>query len=86
MGAVELVCQLDTPKSISAAIQRIGRSGHSLGATPKGRFFAMTTDDLLECGAAVRAIRAGNLDEGFLSNCEWRDNLFPNVNWRYYMS
>ncbi len=63
VGAVELVCQLDTPKSISAAIQRIGRSGHSLGATPKGRFFAMTTDDLLECGAAVRAIRQGHLDE-----------------------
>ncbi len=63
VGAVELVCQLDTPKSISAAIQRIGRSGHSLGATPKGRFFALTTDDLLECGAAVRAIRHGHLDE-----------------------
>src|SRR5882757_2795399 len=63
VGAVDLVCQLDSPKSISAAIQRVGRSGHSLGATPKGRFFAMTTDDLLECGAAVRAIRAGNLDE-----------------------
>ena len=46
VGAVDLVCQLDTPKSISAAIQRIGRSGHSLGATPKGRFFALTTDDL----------------------------------------
>jgi ATP-dependent Lhr-like helicase len=63
VGAVELVCQLDTPKSISAAIQRIGRSGHILGATPKGRFFALTTDDLLECGAAVRAIRHGHLDE-----------------------
>ncbi len=63
VGAVELVCQLDTPKSISAAIQRIGRSGHNLGATPKGRFFALTTDDLLECGAAVRAIRHGHLDE-----------------------
>src|SRR5216684_4344059 len=63
VGAVDLVCQLDSPKSISAAIQRVGRSGHSLGATPKGRFFAMTIDDLLECGAAVRAIRAGNLDE-----------------------
>lgn len=63
VGAVELVCQLDSPKSISAAIQRIGRSGHQLGATPKGRFFAMTTDDLLECGAAVRAIRRGHLDE-----------------------
>ena len=63
VGAVDLVCQLDSPKSISAAIQRVGRSGHSLGATPKGRFFALTIDDVLECGAAVRAIRAGNLDE-----------------------
>ncbi len=63
VGAVELVCQVDTPKSISAAIQRVGRSGHSLGATPKGRFFAMTLDDLIECAAAVRAIRAGRLDE-----------------------
>ncbi|HYB89432.1 MAG TPA: crosslink repair DNA glycosylase YcaQ family protein [Candidatus Binataceae bacterium] len=63
VGAVELVCQLDSPKSISAAIQRIGRSGHSLGGTPKGRLFALTLDDLLECAAAVRAIRRGDLDE-----------------------
>ncbi len=63
VGAVDLVCQLDSPKSISAAIQRIGRSGHSLSGTPKGRFFAMTTDDLLECAAAVRAIRRRHLDE-----------------------
>jgi len=63
VGAVDLVCQIDSPKSISAAIQRVGRSGHSLGATPKGRFFALTIDDLIECAAAVRAIRAGHLDE-----------------------
>jgi ATP-dependent Lhr-like helicase len=63
VGAVDLVCQLDSPKSISAAIQRVGRSGHSLTATPKGRFFAMTIDDLLECAAAVRAIRRRHLDE-----------------------
>jgi ATP-dependent helicase Lhr and Lhr-like helicase len=63
VGAVELVCQLDSPKTISAAIQRIGRSGHSLDGTPKGRFFAMTIDDLLECAAAVRAIRHRHLDE-----------------------
>ena len=49
VGAVDLVCQVDSPKSISAAIQRIGRSGHTLGGTPKGRFFALTLDDLLEC-------------------------------------
>ena len=63
VGAVDLVCQIDTPKSISAAIQRIGRSGHRLDATPKGRLFALTLDDLLECAAAVRAIRHGRLDE-----------------------
>ncbi|HZZ09033.1 MAG TPA: DEAD/DEAH box helicase, partial [Candidatus Binataceae bacterium] len=63
VGAVELVCQIDSPKTISAAIQRIGRSGHRLDATPKGRLFALTLDDLLECAAAVRAIRHGRLDE-----------------------
>ena len=63
VGAVDLVCQIDSPKSISAAVQRVGRSGHQLGATPKGRFFALTIDDLIECAAAVRAIRAGRLDE-----------------------
>ncbi|MGH7986504.1 MAG: DEAD/DEAH box helicase [Candidatus Binataceae bacterium] len=63
VGAVELVCQIDSPKSIAAAVQRIGRSGHSLGETPKGRFFALTLDDLLECAAAVHAIRNNRLDE-----------------------
>ena len=62
VGAVDLVCQIDSPKSLSAAVQRVGRSGHQLGATPKGRFFALTIDDLIECAAAVRAIRAGRLD------------------------
>jgi ATP-dependent helicase Lhr and Lhr-like helicase len=63
VGAVDLVCQIDSPKSIAAAVQRIGRSGHQLGGTPKGRFFALTIDDLLECAAAVRAVRLGHLDE-----------------------
>ena len=63
VGAVDLVCQVDSPKSIAAAVQRIGRSGHQLGGTPKGRFFALTIDDLLECAAAVRALRQGHLDE-----------------------
>jgi ATP-dependent Lhr-like helicase len=63
VGAVDLVCQVDSPKSIAAALQRIGRSGHHLGGTPKGRFFALTVDDLLECAAAVYALRQGHLDE-----------------------
>ncbi|HTW88450.1 MAG TPA: DEAD/DEAH box helicase [Candidatus Binataceae bacterium] len=63
VGAIDLVCQVDSPKTVSAAIQRIGRSGHRLGMIPKGRFFALTLDDLIECAAAVRAIRGGVLDE-----------------------
>jgi ATP-dependent Lhr-like helicase len=63
VGVVDLVCQVDSPKTIAAAVQRIGRSGHHLGGTPKGRFFALTIDDLLECAAAVRAVRQGHLDE-----------------------
>ena len=73
VGAVALVCQLHSPKSNSAAIQRVGRSGHSLGGTPKGRFFAMTTDDLLECAAAVRAIRRRHLMRSkFADAATWR--------------
>ncbi len=63
VGAVDLVCQVDSPKTIAATVQRIGRSGHQLGGMPKGRFFALTIDDLLECAAAVRAVRQGRLDE-----------------------
>src|SRR5215467_1124764 len=62
IGSVDLVCQIGTPRSISAALQRIGRAGHWRGAIPKGRLFATTRDDLLECAALVRAIRQDDLD------------------------
>ncbi len=62
VGAIECVCQVESPRAIATAIQRVGRSGHWLGATPKGRIVALTRDDLLECAALVRAIRAGRLD------------------------
>src|SRR5690349_10491363 len=62
IGSVDLVCQIGSPRSISVALQRIGRAGHWRGAVPKGRFFATTRDDLLECAALVRAIREGDLD------------------------
>src|SRR5215472_1967712 len=62
IGSVELVCQIGSPRSISGALQRIGRAGHWRGAVPKGRLFATTRDDLLECAALVRAIRQGDLD------------------------
>ncbi|MBT8492631.1 MAG: DEAD/DEAH box helicase, partial [Deltaproteobacteria bacterium] len=62
VGTVDLVVQLGSPRAISTVVQRIGRSGHSLGKTPKGRLFALTRDQLVECAALVRAVRKGRLD------------------------
>ena len=62
IGTVDLVVQLGSPRSIATALQRIGRSGHWVGATPKGVFFALTRDELIECAALVRSIRAGEID------------------------
>jgi len=63
IGTVDLVCQLGSTRSITLALQRIGRSGHWRGAVPKGRIFATTRDELLECAALVRSIRRGELDQ-----------------------
>ncbi|MBV9769645.1 MAG: DEAD/DEAH box helicase [Bryobacterales bacterium] len=63
IGSVDLACQIGSPRSIAVALQRIGRSGHWIGAKPKGRLFATTRDELIECAALVRAIRAGQLDQ-----------------------
>src|SRR6266496_434384 len=62
IGTVDLVVQISSPRAIAVALQRVGRSGHWRGAVPKGRFFATTRDDLLECAALVRGIRRGELD------------------------
>ncbi len=63
IGAIDLVCQINTPRAIAPAMQRVGRAGHWRGATPKGRFFATTRDDLVEQAALIRAMRAGVLDQ-----------------------
>jgi ATP-dependent Lhr-like helicase len=62
IGDVDLVCQINTTRNIAVAMQRVGRAGHWRGATPKGRFFATTRDDLLEQAALIRKMRAGELD------------------------
>ena len=62
IGSIDLVCQVNSPRAIAAAMQRVGRAGHWRGAIPKGRFFATTRDDLVESAALVRAMRAGELD------------------------
>ncbi len=62
IGLVDLVCQIGSPRSIGLLLQRVGRSGHTLGATPKGRLFPLTRDELVECVALARAVRRGVLD------------------------
>ncbi len=62
VGAVELVCQLGSPRSISTFLQRVGRSGHSVGGTPRGRLFPLSRDELVECAALLDAVRRGELD------------------------
>ena len=62
IGHVDVVCQIGSVRSLGVLLQRVGRSGHWLGATPKGIFYPLTRDDLVECAAGIRAIRAGELD------------------------
>jgi ATP-dependent Lhr-like helicase len=62
IGTVDLVCQIGSPRAIATCVQRIGRAGHWVTAIPKGRLFATTRDELLECAALIRAIRTGILD------------------------
>ena len=62
IGVVELVCQIGSPRSIGLLLQRVGRSGHTVGGTPKGRLFPLTRDELVECSALMMAVRRGKLD------------------------
>ncbi|MGH7061639.1 MAG: DEAD/DEAH box helicase, partial [Stellaceae bacterium] len=62
IGDVDLVCQLGSPRSIAAFLQRVGRSGHAVAGTPKGRLFPLSRDDLVECAALLDSVRRGELD------------------------
>ncbi|GAC1439311.1 MAG: DEAD/DEAH box helicase [Solirubrobacteraceae bacterium] len=62
MGAVDLVIQVESPKSVSRGLQRIGRSGHGVGATSKGRIFPKFRADLLECAVITRMMREGRIE------------------------
>ncbi|HVO30917.1 MAG TPA: DEAD/DEAH box helicase, partial [bacterium] len=78
VGHVELVCQLGTPRAFAVGLQRIGRAGHWRGATPKGRLFPVTRDELIECAAFVRGVRRGNLERTQIP--EWpRDVLCQQI-------
>ncbi len=62
IGNIDLVCQINSPRAIASAMQRVGRAGHWRGAIPKGHFFVTTRDDLMENAALLQAMRAGVLD------------------------
>ncbi|MGD0677420.1 MAG: DEAD/DEAH box helicase [Polyangiaceae bacterium] len=62
IGSVDLVCQIGSPRTITTFLQRIGRSGHALGRVSRGRLFATSRDELVECAALVRAVVSGRLD------------------------
>jgi ATP-dependent Lhr-like helicase len=62
IGGVDLVCQIGSTRSINAFLQRVGRAGHAVGGTSKGRLFPLSRDDLVECAALLDAVRRGELD------------------------
>ncbi|HET6837044.1 MAG TPA: DEAD/DEAH box helicase, partial [Gemmatimonadales bacterium] len=62
IGHVNLVCQLGSPRRISTFLQRVGRSGHTVVGTPKGRLFPLTRDELVESTAIISAVHEGELD------------------------
>ena len=62
MGAVDLVLQVESPKSVTAGLQRIGRAGHNVGETSKGRIFPKFRADLLECAVVARRMREGLIE------------------------
>ncbi len=62
IGDVDLVIQIGAVRRISTFLQRVGRSGHAMSKTPKGYYFALTQDELVEGAALLRAVAAGELD------------------------
>lgn len=62
IGDVDLVIQIGATRSIATLLQRVGRSGHAVRGTPKGRLFPLTIDELVEAAALLRAALRGDLD------------------------
>ena len=62
MGAVDLVIQVESPKSVSRGLQRIGRAGHSVGDVSRGRIFPKFRADLLECAVVARRMREAKIE------------------------
>jgi ATP-dependent Lhr-like helicase len=63
MGAVDLVVQVESPKSVARGLQRVGRAGHELGAVSRGRIFPKFRADLLESAVVARRMLDGAIEE-----------------------
>jgi ATP-dependent Lhr-like helicase len=62
MGAVDLVLQIESPKSVARGLQRIGRAGHGVGEVSRGRIFPKFRGDLLECAVVARRMHEGLIE------------------------
>jgi ATP-dependent Lhr-like helicase len=62
MGAVDLVLQIESPKSVARGLQRIGRAGHGVGEVSRGRIFPKFRGDLLECAVVVQRMQKGLIE------------------------
>ena len=62
IGEIDLACQIGSPRAIATFLQRVGRSGHAIDGTPKGRLFPLSRDDLVECVALLDSVQRGELD------------------------
>ncbi|MEK7729062.1 MAG: DEAD/DEAH box helicase, partial [candidate division KSB1 bacterium] len=70
IGSIDLVVQLESPKSVSSALQRVGRSGHVLSATSKGRLIPLYPSDLDDAVSLTHSMLAGEIEESFIpENC-----------------
>ncbi|WP_068430048.1 Lhr family helicase [Piscicoccus intestinalis] len=63
MGAVDLVVQVESPPTVSSALQRVGRAGHQVGATSRGVFFPKFRGDLVQTAVVVERMRAGQIEQ-----------------------
>jgi ATP-dependent helicase Lhr and Lhr-like helicase len=63
MGAVDLVIQVESPKSVARGLQRVGRAGHDLASVSRGRIFPKFRADLLESAVVAQAMREGAIEE-----------------------
>jgi ATP-dependent Lhr-like helicase len=69
IGHIDLVCHVGAPRALATLLQRVGRSGHGWDRVSRGVLCPLTRDELVQCAAAVRAVRAGELDRLHIPTC-----------------